>query len=113
MYAVAIGLLGQALFDSNTLQSLDKISASNHQIIITGDFNLPQLFCNDSVPVNNHRFIDALNDNFLHQINIYPTRNNNILDLLITNIPELLCITDIITPDQMGICTDHTGRLTI
>ena len=88
---------------------LDTISASNHQIIITGDFNLTQLFCHDSEPVNNHRFNDALNDNFLHQINIYPTRNNNILDLLITNIPELLCITDIITPDQMGICTDHNG----
>ena len=88
---------------------LDTISALNHQIIITGDFNLPQLFCHDSELVNNHRFIDALNDNFLHQINIYPTRNNNILDLLITNIPELLCITDIITPDQMGICSDHNG----
>ena len=87
----------------------DTISASNHQIIITGDFNLPQLFCHGSEPVNNHRFIDALNDNFLHQINIYPTQNNNILDLLITNIPELPCITDIITPDQMGICTDHSG----
>jgi hypothetical protein len=33
----------------------------------------------------------------------------NILDLLITNIPELLCIIDVLTPDQMGICIDHNG----
>ena len=61
--------------------------------------------------MNNHRFIDALNDNFLHQINNHPTRNNNILDLYYTNIPELLCITDVITPDLMGTCTDHNGLM--
>ena len=59
---------------------LGTINVLNHRIIITCDFNLPKLFSRD----------DA-----------------NILDLLITNIPELLCITDVLTPDQMGICTDH------
>lgn len=90
---------------------LGTINALNHRIIITGDFNLPKLFSrDDDMDINNNlRFIDSLNDNFLRQINSYPTRNNNILDLLITNIPELLCITDVLTPDQMGICTDHNG----
>ena len=87
------------------------INALNHRIIITGDFNLPKLFSrDDDMNINNNdRFIESLNDNFLHQINSYPTRNNNILDLLITSIPELLCIIDVLTPDQMGICIDHNG----
>ena len=82
-------------------------------MVIVGDFKLPQLFHQDNdsdmLTLNNHRFIDLLNDNFLHQINSYPTRNNNILDLLITNTPELLCITDVLSQDQMGLCTDHNG----
>ena len=56
---------------------LGTINALNHRIIITGDFNLPKLFSrDDDMDINNnHRFIDSLNDNFLHQINCYPTRN--------------------------------------
>lgn len=93
---------------------LNIVGSLGYRVVIVGDFNLPQVYNHDSLETstsNNHRFSDLLNDNFLHQINNYPTRNNNILDLLITNTPELLSITDVLSPNQMGIYTDHNGLL--
>ena len=51
--------------------------------------------------------IEALNDHFLTQINNIPTRNDNILDLIITNVPEHVNITDVETPSNAAVFTDH------
>ena len=94
--------------------ALNLVGSLGHRVVIVGDFNLSQVYNYDSAETltpNNQRFSDLMNDNFLYQINNYPTRNNNILDLLITNIPELLYITDVLSPNQMGIYTDHNGVL--
>ncbi len=89
--------------------ALNLVGSLGHRVVIVGDFNLPQVHNYDSAETltpNNQRFSDLMNDNFLYQINNYPTRNNNILDLLITNTPELLYITDVLSPNQMGIYTE-------
>ena len=53
-------------------------------------------------------FIRILNDFFLEQINTFPTRENNIFDLVLTNIPEKIDITEILKPTDAGIFTDHS-----
>ena len=61
--------------------------------IMLGDFNLPNICwynlassCNDGLHYNFHEFV-LHND--LYQLVKEPTRNNNILDLLITSHPDL------------------------
>ena len=59
------------------------------------------------IPIINDSFVETLNDHFLTQVNKSPTRDNNILDLIITTVPEKVNITDIVMPHDAGIYTDH------
>ena len=52
-------------------------------------------------------FTEILNDYFLKQLSVEPTRVNNILDLVITSTPDRVEIRDIISPNEAGIFTDH------
>ncbi len=52
-------------------------------------------------------FTEILNDYFLKQLSVEPTRLNNILDLVITSTPDRVEIRDIISPNEAGIFTDH------
>ncbi|XP_068697563.1 uncharacterized protein [Montipora foliosa] len=66
----------------------------NHHILLAGDVNLPGWDwkenivkpCND--PSLHYQFGDILDDNNLTQVVELPTRNQNILDLVITNNPK-------------------------
>jgi hypothetical protein len=49
-----------------------------------------------------------LGDYFLSQIVNLPTRDNNILDLVLTNVPDLVELGSILHPDQAGLFTDHS-----
>jgi hypothetical protein len=66
---------------------------SNHaNIVLAGDFNLPQISWNSpetTTGVSESTFIELLHDYFLVQLNNTATRGDNILDLVITNIPDL------------------------
>jgi hypothetical protein len=77
--------------------------------MISGDFNMPHISWNNTgeTPSTSNSFIEALNDHFLTQINSIPTRDNNILDLIITNVPEHVNITDVESPDNTVIFPDH------
>ena len=44
---------------------------------------------------------------FMSQLCLLPTRKSNILDLIITNQPELVTLTEICSPTQLGINSDH------
>ena len=55
-------------------------------------------------PSTSNSLIEALNDHFLTQIN---NINDNILDLIITNVPEYVNITDLKTPTNAVAFTDH------
>lgn len=76
--------------------SLIEGNENNSIVILLGDFNLPNIdcsapslsaLCSDSVSA---RFCDIVDDNFLHQMIKIPTRENNILVLVLVNKPELL-----------------------
>ena len=61
-------------------------------IIVCGNFNLPDIDWTTGVAVKNDSihafFAKTVKDNYLHQLVDFPTRLNNTLDLLLTNIPD-------------------------
>ena len=62
------------------------------QIMICGDFNLPDIdwstgIASSSESLNNY-FTKFVKDSYLWQLVNFPTRNKNILDLVLTNIPD-------------------------
>ena len=83
--------------DMSDLKSLaDYLFPSQDKIVIAGNFNLPNI----SWTVSNHTatgtldqiFCDVLDDYFMSQLCLIPTRESNILDLSITNQPEHISI---------------------
>ena len=66
-------------------------------IILAGDFNLPHIdWENNTVktgsnPVNHHQeLIEIIEDSGMEQLQLKPSRENNILDLFLTNQPSLV-----------------------
>uniref|UniRef100_A0A803JLE9 MORN repeat-containing protein 4 n=1 Tax=Xenopus tropicalis TaxID=8364 RepID=A0A803JLE9_XENTR len=62
------------------------------QVFIMGDFNYPDIDWSNGVAKSEKasRFVNMLNDNFLFQAVQEPTRNDSILDLVISNNTELI-----------------------
>ena len=82
--------------------------AKFENIVIAGDFNLPNIDWTNITattenPIYSH-FIKIINDYFLWQVIDFPTRENNILDLILTSIPEKLTN---INGSQDILVTDH------
>lgn len=79
-------------------------------MLISGDFNLPNIPWESleiTTGANENAFINSLNDHFLLQLNSAATRGNNVLDLVITSIHDQVNITEVLTPEETGIFTDH------
>ena len=57
--------------------------------------------------VNETKFIEIFDNIFLEKINNIPTRENNVLGLLITSIPDKIKISEVLKPTDVGIFTDH------
>ena len=57
--------------------------------------------------VNEPFFVQMLNDHYLSQLNYIPSRGNNILDLVITNVPDNVNLTQILSPQDTPVFTDH------
>ncbi len=80
-------------------------------ILICGDFNFPKV-CWESpeltIGVDEVQFTELLNDYHLKQLNTSPTRGSNLLDLVITNVPDLVEAISVISPDQCGLETDYS-----
>ena len=86
------------------------------KVLITGDFNFPDLTWNStlvpdlserSTSAGSAEFRELTFDFFLHQINMYPTGQNNILDLVFTSTPENIDNLSCVPPSTMDISTDH------
>ena len=79
--------------------------ASEKQVLIMGDFNFPNINWEtlDS-DTNSSQFRDLILDNYLHQHVKEPTRNNNILDLIITS--DISLIEKISVMEHLG-NSDH------
>ena len=86
---------------------------STAELILVGDFNLPDIdwSCNRALHQsdNNALLIDLIQDNCLMQLVTEPTRNQNILDLVISTSPDIVdrliigdCFSDLIDPSVSG-----------
>ena len=77
---------------------------------MVGDFNFPNIHWDtleNTSGVNELVFVELLNDHYLSQLINTPTRGNNILDLVITNMPDLVSLTRILPPEERSVFTDH------
>ena len=78
-------------------------------LIVCGDFNLPHIDWSTGVATNNYSiynyFTKTVKDYYLWQLVDFPTRVNNTLDLLLTNIPDK--IKNVYGFEDI-ISTDHT-----
>ena len=91
--------------DTEMYQVLQR-SLHNNDAVILGDFNLPHIDWQTFTGVEreSHNMLDFLEDNFLNQLVSEPTRENNILDLVIASQDHL--ITNVIVGEHLGSC-DH------
>jgi len=81
-------------------QTLDNIICDNPDDVIwlAGDINLPNIEWASSsiknssypIPLCEEEFLDLINTHSLTQVVDFPTRDNNILDIFITNRPSLI-----------------------
>ena len=74
--------------------SIKRINSTNGLVILGGDFNTPGWDWNNMRPKENCRvtsiyenIIESLDDNGLQQVINFPTRGQNTLDLICTNVP--------------------------
>ena len=66
------------------------------------------LICDSrDIPSRSAEFRELTQDFFLQQINLHPTRFNNILDLVFKNSPESVSNMSCMSPEVMGIYTDR------
>ena len=89
---------------------LGNICQNYQHIVLAGDFNFPQISCNSpdtTRGVIGNTFMELLNDYFMVQLNNTATRGNNILDLVVTNTPDLVKINGVLSPSEADIFTDH------
>ena len=87
---IALSRLPFAVFNLSPLTT----SSLFDRIIICGDFNPPKIDWTTGTaisgkPICNHFTKSVIRDNFLCQMVDFPTRQNNILDLVLTNISSL------------------------
>ena len=91
---------------------LQDVCTRHSKIVIAGDFNLPRT-CRQSnengFGGNEHASVKILNDFFLEQIITSPTRGENILDLVITSIPDRMKVSEVVKPSDTEISTDHSA----
>ena len=89
---------------------MNDVCSHRSKIILAGDFNLPRArwnACENLCGVNENTFVRVLDDHFLEQINKFPTRENNILDLVISSIPNNITVSKVLKPSE--ILTDHNA----
>ena len=85
----------------------NNIFPSFQKIIIAGDFNHPNISWTNSMGTLGQEFCDTLDDYFMSQLCLLPTRESNILDLLITNQPEQVSFMGVCDPSELGMSSDH------
>ncbi|GAB0209293.1 mitochondrial enolase superfamily member 1 [Grus japonensis] len=83
-----------------------KQALGQQNLVLMGDFNYPDICWknNTAVQMSSIKFLECIEDCFLIQMLDVPTRNEALLDLLLTNQENLLC--NISVSDSLG-CSDH------
>ena len=91
---------------------LDLVCEDFEKMVICGDFNYPKIpyaweFPDSSRGANEQAFVVALHVHFLTQIQRNSTRGTNILDLVITSVPDLTTVLDVLDINNAGLFADH------
>ena len=103
------------IFDTDThlavRELMSEFGTSNRHFMLMGDLNYPFIqwppqLDTDAVSGHGKEFCNCLEDNFLSQHITIPTRNQNILDLVITDEPYM--ITDVTNLGALATC-DHSA----
>ena len=74
---------------SNVTETISKMCLTypTHNILVTGDFNLPQINWVTVTPLHNDKltveFLNCVLSNNLEQLVVFPTREKNVLDLIL------------------------------
>ena len=76
---------------------------NNSHFVLIGDFNYPDIdwishTVNPGATAETHRFLDCLDDNFVTQHVIEPTRYEAVLDLVMTRDPDLIGTVSVMKP---------------
>jgi hypothetical protein len=93
---------------------LDQVCDQFKNVVISGDFNLPNISWDATLNAsgaNEVNFVDILDDHYFTQVNTIPTRANQILDLVITTVPELVTVSEVLRSETTEIMTDHSTVL--
>ncbi len=85
----------------------------NNDAVIVGDFNLPRINWqyHTGLQSESHRLLNFIDDNFLFQHVNQPTRENNILDLVISTQENL--VTNTLVGEQLSTCDHNLIRFSI
>lgn len=96
--------------EENDTLMYSEISKNIHKngTVIVGDFNLPKINWNSLTSPNivGERFLDFMHDSYLTQLVDKPTRNENILDLILTNENDL--VNDVTVDCNLGTSDHHS-----
>lgn len=113
-YAKWIFICGYRPPDNNNIQDFilftGNLLSKCDQVVVAGDFNFPHITWTDSACSGSgyleNLFCDTLDNYFMSQVCLLPTRQNNILDLVITTEPDLVNIHEFVNP-RLNMSTDH------
>ena len=89
---------------------LDHASETYDNIVIGGDLNLSKISWDpleNTTGTKEVAFLDILNDHFLSQLNSIPTRRDRVLDLVITNVPDRVRVSEVLCPKESDVFPDH------
>ncbi|XP_048586215.1 uncharacterized protein LOC116614508 [Nematostella vectensis] len=89
---------------------LDYACDSFDTMLISGDFNMSKFSWaseEQSLGARELSFTEILNDHYLSQMNHFPTRGDKILDLVITNASDQVCVNEVLSPNEAGVFSDH------
>ena len=86
------------------------------KVLVAGDFNFPDLIWNSNevaitpernILAGSSKFRELTFDFFLEQVNMFPTRKNNILDLVLTTTPDNIVNLSCISARSVDLSSDH------
>ena len=89
---------------------LDHASETYDNVLIGGDLNLSKISWDsleNTTGIKEVAFLEILNDHFLSQSNSIPTRRDRVLDLVITNVPDRVRVSEVLCPKESDVFPDH------
>lgn len=102
---------GQSREDDETMYTVLQRTLRNNEALILGDFNLPHIDWKTLTGSEgeSHRMLDFVENNCLSQMVSEPTRDNNILDLVLVTQENL--VENVSVGEHLGSCDHRLVRL--